>query len=52
MAAPAPQGEIEAIISDVATSYEGGRLIDSLRSAQLPNKRQVIEALKHLKAVC
>jgi len=52
MATTAPRGEIEGIISEVASSYDGGRLIDSLRSAQLPNKRQVIEALKHLKAVC
>ena len=52
MSGTPPPGDIEAIISDVAVSYDGGRLIDSLSSAQLPNKRQVIEALSHLKAVC
>jgi serine O-acetyltransferase len=47
----APQrGELEDIIGDVIASYGAGRLIDSLSSAQLPNKRQVIEALGHLKA--
>ena len=45
------QSELEAVIADVAASYREGRLIDSLSSAQLPNKRQVIEALGHLKAV-
>ena len=43
--------ELEAVVSSVAESYAGGRLIDSLSSARLPNKRQVIEALNHLKAV-
>ena len=43
--------ELEDVISEVAASYRAGRLIDSLSSAQLPNKRQVIEALGHLKAV-
>lgn len=43
--------ELEAVIGEVAASYGAGRLIDSLSSAQLPNKRQVIEALNHLKAV-
>jgi len=42
--------ELEDLIDAVAASYEAGRLIDSLGSAQLPNKRQVIEALNHLKA--
>jgi serine O-acetyltransferase len=46
-----PSRELEAIIDQVADSYRAGRLIDSLSSAQLPNKRQVIEALGHLKAV-
>jgi serine O-acetyltransferase len=45
------RGELEEIIADVTASYEAGRLIDSLSSAQLPNKRAVIEALNHLKAV-
>ena len=42
--------ELEQVIGEVAASYEAGRLIDSLSSAHLPNKRQVIEALTHLKA--
>ena len=46
----ARSSELEAIIGRVADSYAAGRLIDSLGSAQLPNKRQVIEALNHLKA--
>jgi serine O-acetyltransferase len=45
------RNELEAIIGEVAASYDAGRLIDSLSSAQLPNKRQVIEALNHLKAL-
>ena len=44
------RGELEDVIEDVVASYGAGRLIDSLHSAQLPNKRQVIEALTHLKA--
>jgi serine O-acetyltransferase len=43
--------ELEDVITAVASSYAGGRLIDSLGTATLPNKRQVIEALNHLKAV-
>ena len=43
--------ELEDVVSAVAASYAGGRLIDSLGTANLPNKRQVIEALNHLKAV-
>jgi serine O-acetyltransferase len=43
--------DIESIIDQVAASYRQGRLIDSLRTAQLPSKRRVIEALQHLKAV-
>ena len=42
---------LEEIVSEVADSYGAGRLIDSLSTAQLPNKRQVIDALNHLKAV-
>ncbi len=42
--------ELEDVITEVAASYGGGRLIDSLGTATLPNKRQVIEALTHLKA--
>jgi serine O-acetyltransferase len=44
------RGELEDVIGDVIASYGAGRLIDSLHSAQLPSKRQVIEALNHLKA--
>src|SRR5690349_8707927 len=43
--------ELEDVISAVADSYAAGRLIDSLGTATLPNKRQVIDALNHLKAV-
>ncbi len=43
--------ELEDVIGEVAGSYRAGRLIDSLSTAQLPNKRQVIDALNHLKAV-
>jgi len=43
--------ELEAVVAEVTESYAAGRLIDSLSSARLPNKRQVIEALQHLKAV-
>ena len=46
-----PRSELEDVIGEVVASYAGGRLIDSLSSAQLPNKRQVIEALDHLRAV-
>jgi serine O-acetyltransferase len=44
------RSELEGVIADVVASYGAGRLIDSLHSAQLPNKRQVIEALGHLMA--
>ena len=43
--------ELESVIGEVTASYREGRLIDSLSSAQLPNKRQVTDALGHLKAV-
>src|ERR1051326_2706534 len=42
--------QLEEVVGEVAASYAAGRLIDSLGSAQLPNKRQVIDALNHLKA--
>ena len=45
------RSELEALIGDVVASYGAGRLIDSLSSAHLPNKRQVIDGLYHLKAV-
>jgi serine O-acetyltransferase len=43
--------DLDDAIDAVVASYGEGRLIDSLSTAQLPNKRQVIEALGHLKAV-
>jgi serine O-acetyltransferase len=43
--------DLDDAIDAVVTSYGEARLIDSLSTAQLPNKRQVIEALSHLKAV-
>jgi serine O-acetyltransferase len=45
------RADVEAVIAEVAASYDAGRLIDNLSTAQLPSKRQVIEALNHLKAV-
>ena len=42
--------DVEEVIERVTESYREGRLIDSLSSAQLPNKRLIIEALGHLKA--
>jgi len=44
-------GHLEDVIGEVVASYDQGRLIDSLSTAHLPNKRQVIEALQHLQAV-
>ena len=49
---PTPsRNELEEIVHEVVASYRDGRLIDSLSSAQLPNRRLVIEALGHLQAV-
>ena len=42
------QANLEKIIHAVAESYGGGREIDSLESAALPNRRKVVEALHHL----
>lgn len=42
---------LDRIIESVADSYRGGRGIDSLESAALPNQRKVTEALEHLKHV-
>jgi len=39
---------LESIIDSLAASYGSGRTIDSLESAALPNKRQIIEALDHI----
>ena len=43
--------ELERIVHQVADSYRGGRGIDSLESAALPNQRKVVEAVEHLKHV-
>lgn len=43
--------ELDTVVDRVAASYGGGRQIDSLESAALPNRRAVIEALNHLKPV-
>jgi serine O-acetyltransferase len=45
------QSELEGIIDRVEASYGRGREIDSLESSALPNERQVVEALRHLKHV-
>ena len=43
--------ELEAAIDGVVASYDGGRQIDNLESAALPNVRTVIEAFHHLEYV-
>jgi serine O-acetyltransferase len=43
--------ELERIVQSVADSYRGGRGIDSLESAALPNQRKVVDAVEHLKHV-
>lgn len=43
--------ELETVVDRIAASYGGGREIDSLESAALPNRRAVIEALNHIKPV-
>ena len=43
--------ELELAIDRVVDSYDSGLEIDNLQSAALPNKRAVIEALRHLEAV-
>jgi serine O-acetyltransferase len=40
--------ELEEIVDLVMASYDGSHPIDSLESAALPNRRMVIEALRHL----
>ncbi len=42
---------LDATIERIAESYGGGREIDSLESAALPNRRKVIEALHHLEHI-
>jgi serine O-acetyltransferase len=48
---PKIHADLERIVQEVADSYRGGRGIDSLESAALPNQRKVIEAVEHLKHV-
>ena len=48
---PESHGALEGIVRSVAESYRGGRGIDSLESAALPNQRKVVEAVEHLKHV-
>lgn len=48
---PNSHAELERIVQHVAASYTGGRGIDSLESAALPNRRKVVEAVEHLKHV-
>ncbi len=43
--------ELEETIDGVLSSYTGTLEIDNLESAALPNKREVVEALDHLKHV-
>lgn len=52
MSSPESAPALEEVISALADSYGGNRLIDNLGTTQLPNKRQVIEALGHLQATC
>jgi serine O-acetyltransferase len=44
-------GDLEAAIDAVVESYRGPEAINSLESAALPNKQQVITAFTHLKPV-
>ncbi|HUI26675.1 MAG TPA: serine O-acetyltransferase EpsC [Candidatus Kryptonia bacterium] len=44
-------GDLEEVIDLVMASYDGSHPIDSLESAALPNRRAVIEALRHLHSV-
>lgn len=46
---PSRYAELDAAIDTLVESYAGGREIDNLESAALPNKRAVIEAFNHLK---
>ncbi len=42
------ESSLEKVIDAVTESYSGGRSIDSLESAALPNQRQITDALWHL----
>ena len=48
---PSSHAALERIVHQVADSYRGGRGIDSLESAALPNQRKVVDAVEHLKHV-
>ncbi len=41
-------GDLERAIDALLSSYDGKKSIDSLESAALPNRRQVIEAFEHV----
>jgi len=41
---------LESAIDDIVASYDGPEEINSLDTAALPNKRQVVEAYQHLKS--
>jgi serine O-acetyltransferase len=43
--------ELEDVIDAVVASYSGKLAIDNLESAELPNRRSIIEAVDHLKPV-
>jgi serine O-acetyltransferase len=45
----AKTAELELAIDALVTSYDGPDVINNLESAALPNKRDVIEALQHLR---
>jgi serine O-acetyltransferase len=49
--APNRHRELEEAIDLVVSSYDGPEGINNLASVDLPNKRQVLEALEHLKRV-
>ena len=40
-------GALEEVIGQVAASYGAGRLIDSLGTAHVPNKRQVKKTMSN-----
>jgi serine O-acetyltransferase len=41
-------GDLEQAIDAITASYRGGKVIDSLESAALPNRRAVIDAYAHI----
>jgi serine O-acetyltransferase len=48
---PVKPGELERAIDAIVSSYDGPEDINNLESAALPNRRLVIEAFEHIKAV-